>query len=49
MPSKVTGIEIGFFTMIDIAARAGSAAAFDVAAYWSRRNAEEHRKTKKAA
>jgi hypothetical protein len=49
MPRKVTGIEVGFFTMADHAARAGSSAAFDLAAYWSGCHAEEHRKTKKAA
>jgi hypothetical protein len=48
MPRKLTGIEVGFFTMVDHAARAGSSAAFDLAAYWSRCHAEEHRKTKKA-
>jgi hypothetical protein len=49
MPRKVTGIEVGFFTMVDHAAKAGSAAAFDLAAYWSRCHAEAHRKTKTAA
>jgi hypothetical protein len=43
MTRTVTGIEVGFFTMVDHAAKHGRAAAFELAAYWSRCRAKQHR------
>lgn len=40
MPRKLTGVEIGFLTMVSYAAGAGADRAREIAAYWDRCEAE---------
>lgn len=49
MPSELSGIEIAFLEMIDIAARAGMARAIAVSEYWDRCGASEESEVPNAA
>ncbi|MCC6948831.1 MAG: hypothetical protein IT539_13770 [Bradyrhizobiaceae bacterium] len=45
MPRRLTGVEIGFLTMVSYAAGAGMHRAREVSAYWERCRAKERRAT----